>query len=345
MLSRCATAQLKSSCTRTCVDKGAIRLALIKHLPTTAIITTLGLAALLGTSPAHATTPQEAATVQHGINLVETGHCKEALPILKRETPLVTAKELRYHAEMATVRCAMAVDDEKTAADTLIALKREAPDDPEVLYIATHFFSELGMRSAHELQERAPNSYQFKRLQAESLESQGKNEEATAIYRDILKQHPNIPGIHYRLGQIALAEAGPNGNTDAAKAEFEKETQVDPTNASAEFILGELARRAGDWDDAARHFSRATKLDVGFSEAYLGLGMSLAASGKFAEAKAPLEIYVKQVPDDPAGHYQLAIADARTGDQAGAQREMALQRRAAALKSTTDNTQGHSVQP
>lgn len=290
-------------------------------------------------------TPPEAASVQHGINLVETGHCKEALPILKRGLSRVTGKTLRYHAEMATVRCAMAVDDEQTAADTLLTLKRESPDDPEVLYIATHFFSELGMRSAHELQARAPGSYQLKRLQAESLESQGKNDEAAAIYRDILKQHPDLPGIHYRLGQIALAEAGPNGSTDDAKAEFEAETKVDPTNASAEFVLGELARRAGRWDDAVRHFSRATKLDVGFSEAFLGLGMSLAASGKFAEAKVPLETYVKQEPGDPAGHYQLAIADARTGDKAGAAQQMALQRDAAQRKSAIDNAQGHSIQP
>lgn len=303
--------------------------------------------ALAGVRPATAAAqqarPGESASVQHGIDLVASGHCREALPILKRDLPHVIAKNLRYNAEMATVRCAMAVDDEQAAADTLILLKREAPDDPEVLYIATHFFSELGMRSAHELQQRDPNSYQLKRLQAESLESEGKNDQAADIYREILKQDPNVSGIHYRLGQIALAEAGPSGSTDEAKQEFEEETKVDPTNASAEFVLGELARRAGQWADAARHFSRATKLDAGFSEAFLGLGMSLAASGKFAEAKAPLEIYVKQEPGDPAGHYQLAIADSRTGDKAGAAREMALQREAAQHNGATDNSQGHSV--
>lgn len=297
------------------------------------------------TSAAQQARAGESASVQHGIDLVESGRCKEALPILKRGLPHVTSKALRYKAEMATVRCAMAVDDEQTAADTLLMLKHESPDDPEVLYIATHFFSELGMRSAHELQQRAPNSYQLKRLQAEAFESEGKNDQAADIYRGILKQNPNVPGIHYRLGQIALAEAGPSGSTDQAKQEFEEETKIDPTNASAEFVLGELARRAGQWDDAVQHFSRATKLDAGFSEAFLGLGMSLAASGKFAEAKVPLEIYVKQEPGDPAGHYQLAIADSRTGDKAGAAREMALQRQAAQHNGATDNAQGHSVQP
>lgn len=307
-----------------------------------------GCIAPLVCAPAFSLAQKAAATstssIQHGISLVETGHCKEALPLLTRGLSRITDKALRYHAQMATVRCAMALDQEKTAADTLIDLERASPDDPEVLYIQTHFFSELGMRAAQRLQQRDPDSYQVKRLQAESLESAGKNEEAAAIYNEILKTHPNVPGIHYHLGQIALAEAGPNGNTDAAKAEFEKETQVDPTNASAQFVIGELDRRSGDFAGAIRHFTRATKLDVGFSEAYLALGMSLAASGNFAEAKAPLQHYVTLEPNDPAGHYQLAIAYARTGDKPAAEHEMALQRQAAALKGATDNTQGHSVQ-
>jgi tetratricopeptide (TPR) repeat protein len=302
------------------------------------------LAAVSCASAALAQAASPDATVRQAVQLVETGRCTAALPLLERETPHVSDKSLRYQGEMAEVRCAMAVDNQQVAAETLLRLEREFPGDPEVLYIETHMFSELAMRAAKELQEKDPASYQARRLQAESLESQGKEEDAAAIYRDILKDHPKIPGIHYRLGQIALAEAGDAGPADAAQAEFEKELSVDPTNASAEFILGELARRKGDWNVAIQHFTQATHLDVGFSEAYLALGMSLAAAGRYADAKPPLEHYVQLEPDDPAGHYQLAIADAHTGDQAGARREMALQAQAAARAKATDTTQGHSIQ-
>ncbi|MGC2297424.1 MAG: tetratricopeptide repeat protein [Acidobacteriaceae bacterium] len=283
------------------------------------------------------------ASVQQGLHLVETGRCKEALPLLERGLSHVTDKAVRYRGEMAEVRCAMAVNDQQTAADALFRLQRESPGNPEVLYIETHMFSELAMHAAGELQEKDPTSYQARRLQAEGLESNGKEDQAAAIYRDILKDHPNLPGIHYRLGQMALDQAGDAGPTDAAQEEFQKELAVDPSNASAEFILGELARRKGDWDEAIRRFSRAAKLDVGFSEAYLALGMSLTASGKYPEAKPPLESYVKMQPDDPAGHYQLALVYSHTGDQAGAQREMALQAQAAARAKSTDSTQGHAV--
>jgi predicted Zn-dependent protease len=301
-------------------------------------------AALCGGVALTAQTVDAAGTVQQAIHLVETGRCKEALPLLERGLAHVTDKALRYRGDMAEVRCAMAVNDQQTAANALFRLQRESPGNPEVLYIQTHMFSELAMRAAGELQQKEPTSYQALRLQAEGLESNGKGDQAAVIYRNILKDHPTVPGIHYRLGQIALDQAGDAGPTDAAREEFEKEIAVDPSNASAEFILGELARRKGDWNEAIRHFTQATKLDAGFSEAYLALGMSLAASGRYAEAKPSLQHYVQLEPNDPSGHYQLAIADAHTGDQDGARREMALQAQAAAHSQSMDTTQGHPVQ-
>jgi tetratricopeptide (TPR) repeat protein len=191
----------------------------------------------------------------------------------------------------------------------------------------------------------APKSYQARRLQAEALESQGKNDEASAIYLKILEENPKIPGIHYRLGQIALDRAGPNGSTDDAKREFQSESDIDPSNAAPQFVLGELARRAGDWNEAVARFSKAVRLDSGFSEAYLALGMSLAAGSQFSQALSPLETYVKLQPEDPAGHYQLALAYSRTGNKDGAAREMALQAQAETRAKPANSTEGHPVHP
>jgi tetratricopeptide (TPR) repeat protein len=310
----------------------------------------LTIAAVLGIIPmfqthAQASKPAPTTSAQQAIDLAASGHCKEALPPLKHTLPQLTDKIIRYHAEMALLRCAMSLDQDQTAVDALLTLRHDSPDDPEVLYIATHYFSELGTRAAERLQTAAPSSYQAQKLQAEALESQGKNDEAAAIYNKILEAFPKTPGIHYRLGQIDLDRAGQDGSTDEAKKEFKQEIEIDPTNAAAQFVLGELARRAGDWDEAVQRFSQAMKLDAGFSEAYLALGMSLAASGKFAQAVTPLESYVKMQPEDPAGHYQLAIAYTRTGNKEGAAREIALQAQAASHSNATDNAQGHSLHP
>ena len=283
-------------------------------------------------------------SVQQAIQLVTEGRCQQALPVLRKAFPHIADKDLQYHATMAAVRCAMDLQDDQTAATALLLLKREFPDDPEVLYIATHYFSEMGMRAAQELTAKAPSSFQARKLQAEDLESQGKNQDAAAVYNKILEENPKTPGIHYRLGQIFLAEAGSNGSTDQAKLEFQKELEVDPHDAASEFILGELARRAGQWSEAIAYFTRASTLDAGFAEAYLALGMSLNAAGKFSEAIKPLENYVIMQPTDPAGHYQLAMSYARTGNKTGSTQQLALQAKAAtSAGAATDTTEGHAV--
>jgi tetratricopeptide (TPR) repeat protein len=283
------------------------------------------------------------ASTQHAIELVEQGRCKEALPVLERATPHLNDKQLKYHAAMAQARCAMALDRKPAALSALLLLKRDFPDDPEVLYVTVHYFSELASRTSQELAAKAPASAQARMLEAEAFESRGAWDEAAGIYRAILEQNPAAPRIHYRLGQVLLSKAGETGPVDEARAEFLKELQVDPHNASAEFILGELSRRAGQWDDAAQHFSRASTLDVGFSEAYLAWGISLTSGRKFAEAISPLETYVRMQPEDPSGHYQLAIAYERTGNKEQAARQITLRDQTAAAQHKATGADGRPV--
>lgn len=277
------------------------------------------------TGGASAGATASAASVEASIDLAAKGQCEKALPILKRSVGRISDKDLKYRAAMATARCAMSLDQTETAVNSLTAMQRDFPNDPQVLYIATHYFSELATRASQRLAAVAPSSYQAHELEAEADESQGKWDDAFAEYREILKQNPELPGIHYRMGRLRLSAPETTTSTDEAGREFEAELKIDPANASAEFFLGEIARRAGRWDESTPHFSRAAKIDPGFSEAFLALGMSLNSSQKFAEAVAPLEKYVKMEPADPAGHYQLSLSYSQTGRKDEAAREMAVQ--------------------
>jgi tetratricopeptide (TPR) repeat protein len=269
-------------------------------------------------------------SAQNGITLVEAGRCKEALPILEKVAAALTDKQLKYRAAMALTRCAMSLNKTETAVHALLLLRREYPTDPEVLYITTHYYSELANRASQELAATASSSYQAHKLEAEAFESQGKWDEAAAEYKNILSQNPQLPNIHFRLGQVLLARPATATTEEDAKKEFREELRVNPSNAAAEFVLGEFARRGAQWGEAIEHFSRATKLDEGFAEAFLALGMSLNSAAKYSDAVAPLENYVAMLPSDPAGHYQLATSYSRMGRKQDADREMALQRETAA---------------
>lgn len=274
------------------------------------------------------TEANSAREVQRALDLAARGHCQEALPLLKQSTAENTKQEVRYNLEMATARCAMSLARSETVITALLALNHGFPHDPEVLYLTTHFYGELASRAAQDLAATAPNSAQAQQLEAESYESHEEWDKAEAAYRKILQQYPDRHGIHYQLGRIFLSKNPPD--IEDADKQFQDELKIDPDNASAEFMLGESARQAGQWDEAVARFSKAAELDAGFDEAYLALGMSLNSAGKFADAITPLETYAKREPGDPAGHYQLATAYARTGHQEQAAKEMELRQQTAA---------------
>jgi tetratricopeptide (TPR) repeat protein len=288
------------------------------------LLCSAGLAQVTAKAAANATS----SGAERGISLASKGRCSEALPILKKAVAQITDKKLKYDVLMSIVHCAMGSEQTETAVRTLLDLNRSFPQDPEVLYLTTHYYSDLALRASHELAATAPSSPQAQQLEAEAFESQGDWDKAIAQYRMILEQNPQRHGIHYRLGRLFLTKTPPD--SENAKKELAEELQIDPGSAASEFLLGEIARQSGQWDDAIGHFEKAAKLDEGFIEAYLALGMSRNSAGKFTDAVAPLESYVKMQPDDPAGHYQLATAYARTGRKQDAQRQMALQQETAA---------------
>jgi tetratricopeptide (TPR) repeat protein len=290
----------------------------------------LVLAAAAAGQTAQKAAPTAGGEVDRAVNLAESGHCTEALPLLKKSIHQTTNRDLKKRIGLDGVRCAMTHSSPYDSLDFLSVLSRDFPHDPEVLYAATHAFSDLAMRSSQDLAQEAPFSFQVHQLNAEALEIQGRWDEAAAEYRKILEINPMLQGIHAHLGRALLSKPQPSAtDVEQAKKNFEEELEIDPRNAAAEYVLGQLAADSNDPATAIRHFSRATKLDAGFAEAYLGLGTSLNSAKRFPEAIAALEAYEKLAPDSPTGHYQLAFAYAGAGRRDDANREAALQRQTA----------------
>jgi len=298
-------------------------------------------------APALAQTPKKepaAATLsplERAIELAGKGQCGEALPQLKKLSVRSTEKQLKYRALLATVRCGMSEKEDQTTVNALLDLKKDFPEDPQVLYMTSQIFLEIAERASQELTSVAPESYQARELQAETFESQEKWPEAIAVYRKILEENPNLRGIHYRLGRAALSQPESPTSVEDARKEFTEELAIDPVNAAAEFWLGELARREGNWDVAILHFGSAARINPKFSDAILSLGTAMNSAGKYAEAIPQLEKYIKAVPDDPAGHYQLGIAYARTDRRDDSIREMTIQRELAEKRQAANDRKGN----
>lgn len=280
-------------------------------------------------SPPAASQAQSLSAAQHAVALAESGKCSEALPLLKKAVHQATDREAKKRLGLLGLNCAMTHGAPYDSLDFLAILHRDFPNDPDVLYAATHAYSDLSVRTSQELVREAPFSYQVHMLNAEALETQGKWQEAAAEYQKIIDINPMLPGIHARIGRALLASPQPAQEAVAqARKDFEEELVIDPNNATAEFVLGELSKD-DDFGAAIRHYTRATKIDASFAEAYLSLGTVLVFHQQFAEAVPPLETYEKLAPDSPTGHFQLAMAYNGVGRKDDANREAALQRETA----------------
>ena len=154
--------------------------------------------------------------------------------------------------------------------------------------------------------------------------------QATAEYRKILEINPLFPGIHARLGRALLSTGKPTAEViEEVKKNFEPELEIDPHNASAEYVSGRTCEGCERLPMAIRHLCSSHKTGHGFSDAYLALGLAFVSAKRFPEAIPPLETYEKLAPDSPTGHFQLAQAYAGVGRKDDANREAALQRQSA----------------
>jgi tetratricopeptide (TPR) repeat protein len=266
-------------------------------------------------------------SAEKAVTLAEQGRCKESIPTLKRAMSGQVPAETRKRAGIVGIRCSLSVDDRDSASEFIRLLNKQFSHDPDVLFVLVHAYSDLSTRTAQDLGRTAPQSLAAHKLNAEALEMQGRWEPAQLEYEGILEKEPNTPGIHFLLGRLLLSkpDAGPEA-TERAKQEFLKEVELDPKNAGAQYILGELARRDEKCDEAIPRFSQAAKLDPNFGEAYLGWGACLVALKHYEEAIPPLEAAVRMQQGNPAAHYNLAVALSRTGKKEEAEQEFAIQR-------------------
>lgn len=266
-------------------------------------------------------------TPEKAINLAEQGRCGESIPALKHAMAATVAAEVRKQAGVLGVRCSLSMDDRDSTNEFIRLLTRQFRKDPDVLFVIVHAYSDLSTRTAQDLGRDAPQSIAAHKLNAEALEMQGKWEPAQLEYEAIIQKDPNVRGIHFLLGRLLLSrpDAGPEA-VERARQEFLKEITIDPRNAGAHYILGELARRDERCEEAIPQFSEAIKFNPSFAEAYLGNGLCLVSLKKYEEAVSPLLSAERLTPGNPEIHHTLATALRRSGHTEEAEKEFSIHR-------------------
>ncbi|MBB5059258.1 putative Zn-dependent protease [Granulicella aggregans] len=260
------------------------------------------------------------------MSLTELGHFEEALPALEATYKEADNPQVKRISGLELERAYMGVHREADAVEVALALQKQFPNDPEILYHNERIFGSFAYLTVQKLVEVAPNSTWRHQAQAEAQEAAGAHDAAIAEYRAILAIDPNRAGIHYRIGRAYRASARDShrsGDLDHAMDEFQAELKIDRQNASALYELGELHRIAGEAEPARTFFAAALKVYPDFPEAELGLGTVLATLQRPAEALPYLTSASQHDPDDEATWYRLSQVQRTLGHTAEAKDALA----------------------
>lgn len=246
-----------------------------------------------------------------------TGGCEEAVPELEK----VFSGGNRRVAGLALAQCHVAAKHFAEAGAIVTLLEKEFPADADVLYVSADYHMKAWNDAIRRMYEKAPSSYRVDQLSAEVFETQGKYTEAIAEYRKAIVKSPKAINLHYRLGRALLQQSHDPAALSQARKEFEAELALNPSDAVAEYQVGQILTIGQKKAEAAPHFERAAELRPDFPEALIAVAKLRSEAKRYTDAITLLERAVKLQSRNETAHYSLMMAYRNAGRAADAQRE------------------------
>lgn len=222
-------------------------------------------------------------------------------------------QQLRRLAGLGLARCRIAGKQFAEAIAALYRLKELYPSDADVLFETARAQMKAWNDVVFEMFQKTPASFRVNQLSAEVFEIQGKYGGAIAEYRKALAKSPKTLNLHYRLGRALLMESHSPEALAEALGEFEAELALNPSDAVAEFQVGQILVARQKTDEALPRFERAVELDPDFPEALVALGRVRSRNQQHDEAIELLERAVGSVPESESALYALMLAYRNAG--------------------------------
>ncbi len=265
------------------------------------------------------------------MSLSELGRHQEALPGLEKGFQQSADKALKRMCGLELQRAYTNLRRDSDAVKVALELVQLYPEDGEILYHAGRVFGNFAYLTMVRLSEVAPNSVWSLQALGDANQSLGAYDRAIDRYRQVLAADPNRPGVHFQLGRVLLARAerGERRAEDLAAAAqaFEREVELDPTNANAAYELAELHRQAGRLEKARELFETALNYYPAFAEAQIGLAKVLITARQPEKALNCLRKAISQEPGNEVPYYLLSQVYGMIGNKEEQQKAIAEYRR------------------
>lgn len=267
------------------------------------------------------------------------------LPGVQLDLGLAEFKQGKFQAAIGPLKGALASDPKSLQADTLLGLSyygsrqfneasqylgaaaRSDPANVELQQVlaqsclAVKKYS-CALNSFHKILERNPESAGAHVLAGEALDGLGRTPEAILEFQTAIKAAPTEPDLHFGLGYLHWKSHQYND----AKAAFEEELAINPSNSQAFAYLGDIEMKANNFDRALSLLRKAEEGRSDIRIAYIDMGSIFTEQKRYPEAITALQHAKKLDPQQPDAHFKLGRVYQAMGDKVASQREFATVR-------------------
>jgi tetratricopeptide (TPR) repeat protein len=228
---------------------------------------------------------------------------------------------IRTQVGLELIEMDTASQDLAKAAAVVEVLRQTAPTDPRVLYAAYRIYTDLAGEALLGLSVAAPQSGQMYQAMAHELVRQRDINGAIADLRKAVAADPNLPGIHYELGEALHASPDLKLRAEAEK-EYKLAIASNASDENAISKLGDLAADAGNLDVAANYYKQALAIAPSDADALQGLARVYTEKNDPASALPLLERVVAADPTNVQAHYRLSAVYRKLNRPEDAKREL-----------------------
>ena len=218
-------------------------------------------------------------------------------------------------------------DTEKALA-YLITAKKQAPDDPEILFqfgkiCLQRNLLEDAVPALAKAVALKPDHDPYTYVLGSAKVAQGKLSDALSLFGGLLEKHPHDAVLKYSVGAVEYME----GKYAEAEASLKESLKIQPEQVAASYYLGRTYEDNGEDDRAVQVFRELLKRHPQHAPSCVALGSLLVRKHEFDEAKQLLERAILLDPGSVQGHYQLGLLLRRLGKSAESDVQLAESRR------------------
>jgi tetratricopeptide (TPR) repeat protein len=219
-------------------------------------------------------------------------------------------------------------DNSEKALAYLVAAKKLAPEDPEVLFEFGKVCLERNLvddalPALTKAAEREPDNDSYVYVLGSANVAKGQLPDALALFQRLLRKHPHDPVLTYATGAVYYLR----GKYSEAEASLKESLAAQPNQVAASYYLALTYDAIGEDDRAIPVFRELLKSNPKHTPSYVKLGGILLRAHQYEDAQQNLERAVSLDPESVEAHYQLGLLLRRLGKSAESESEFAESRK------------------